>query len=216
MKLYLSILLSGDIIYFSSAKDGIRMANDRRELTDLEWKPSRWVPGNEKACSNWDSSLRYLAQGTSWPFASTCPDDDGTGCFLSDKPHHEFKQSGGYCTPWGGGGGDLCRGVQPQPKGYQQCNDVDADFYHKNCNRSCMDEKCASFGHRGDTGGTEDLCKGYTWDKTQNRGKLKSTIGGLTNDSRYECNMKITLIHEIDHNSIDSYHATYLQGYSCV
>jgi len=213
MKLYLSILLAGDIVYFSSAEDGIRMANDRRELTD-PYKVSPWVPGNEKACSNWGSPR---AHGTSWPFAATCPDDDGTSCRLSNKPNHEFKQSGGYCTPWGSGGGDLCRGEQPQPKGYHACNDVDADFYHKNCNRNCMDKKCASFGHQGDTGGTEDLCKGYTWDKAKNRGKLKSTIGGLINDSRYECNMKITHhIHERDHNGIHSYRATYLQGFSCV
>jgi len=211
MKLYLSILLSGDIIYFSSAKDGIRMANDRRELTD-PYKASPWIPGNEKACSNWGIRER----DPSWPFAGECPDDDGYHCLLSNKRNHEFKQSGGYCTPWGGGGGDLCRGKQPQPKGYHACNDVDADFYHKNCNRRCMDEKCASFGHQGDTGGTEDLCKGYTWDKTKNRGKLKSTIGGLTNDSRYECNMKIDLIHEIDHNGIHSYSSAYLQGFSCV
>mmetsp|Transcript_990 Transcript_990/g.2186 ORF Transcript_990/g.2186 Transcript_990/m.2186 type:complete len:290 (+) Transcript_990:87-956(+) len=87
----------------------------------------------------------------------------------------------GYCTPWGGSGGDLCR----DHPSLSVCTAVDQKFYHTIPSpwipdRYDMMQLCAK----------EPLCKGFTWRKSDGRGKLKSTVTGLWQDPDYECHQK--------------------------
>ena len=82
------------------------------------------------------------------------------------RSYYPYKVHG-YCSPWGDGGGDLCRSLDNQSKPI--CSNVNSKYYHNDCDRACIEAKCSS----------SSLCKGYTWKKSTKKGKLKSSIGGI-------------------------------------
>ena len=89
----------------------------------------------------------------------------------------------GYCNPWGGAGGDLCLPGKYKPLP-ATCQGALTDGYlPSTCDRDCIEERC-----RGD-----DLCVGYTWDKSGKRAKLKAKITSTSGSGNYECHKKLQL-----------------------
>ena len=147
--MYLSLLLSVNIIHLSSAKHDIRMKHDGSE--------SKEIDGANLSRSFLDPP----------PFEGTC----ATLRYRGFQQQYQVEQSVGYCTPWGtGGGGDLCCSLDKfnqepqhvQDEAKDACSDVDSKYYHNNCDHVCIEKKCSFLAG--------DICKGYTWNKSVNKG----------------------------------------------
>jgi len=95
--------------------------------------------------------------------------------YPSAQPY--FSDRDGYCTPWGTGGGDLCR---EQPL-LDACKNVDSLFYLKDCvgDRECVSRLCRA----------EPTCVGFTERQNNKAYKLKSKATGVYDDrtGRYKC-----------------------------
>jgi len=80
----------------------------------------------------------------------------------------------GHCQPWGNQGGDLCR----EEKKLAVCSGYDEKYYLPYNSQAEVASKCLE----------ETKCKGYTWDTSRARGKLKSIITSVDNsNTRWQC-----------------------------
>ena len=97
----------------------------------------------------------------------------------------------GYCQPWGNQGGDLCR----EEKMLAVCSGYDGSYYLPYKSEAEVARKCLE----------EPKCKGFTWDTTLGKGKLKSTVNSVYDSNRrWQCFKKQEVSNQKCGGAVDS------------